>query len=152
MTSRWLPVLAISAAFALAGCTTATVATPATSAAPAASAPAASEPAASEPGASASAGGGAGVCAPSNEVGPVQATMADRTFLPSTITARVGDVITWTNTDTTTHTATFRDDPTCTTENLGTSETGGLTFSAPGTYAFVCKIHSDMTGTIEVTS
>jgi plastocyanin len=143
MNNRWLPVLAIIAAIALAACTTVTVTTPA---------PAASAPAASVPAATASAASGTGVCAPSTEVGPVQATMADRTFIPSTITAKVGDVITWTNTDTTTHTATLRDDPACTTPNLGTNDTGGLTFSAPGTYAFVCKIHSDMTGTIEVTS
>jgi plastocyanin len=77
--------------------------------------------------------------------------MAGRAFSPTTIQAKVGDVITWTNNDTLPHTATLTDDPTCTTENLATGATGSLTFSAAGSYAFFCKIHSDMTGTIEVT-
>ena len=60
--------------------------------------------------------------------------------------------ITWTNGDGVPHTATYKDNPTCTTERLGQGESGGLTFSAAGTYAFFCQVHTDMTGTIEVTS
>jgi plastocyanin len=77
--------------------------------------------------------------------------MAQRAFVPTTIQAKVGDVIAWTNTDSLPHTATFKDDPGCTTDTLSSGATGALTFSAPGSYAFFCKIHSDMTGTIEVT-
>jgi plastocyanin len=145
--SRLLPVLAVTAILALAACTGAT--TPGTAGAgspePAASVPAsASAPAAST-------ATGTGACAPSTEPGTVQAGMTGSSFAPSTIEAKVGDVIAWTNSDSVPHTATVRDDPTCTTENLGQGDTGGLTFSAAGTYAFFCKIHSDMTGTIEVT-
>jgi plastocyanin len=145
--SRLLPVLALTAALALAACAgggttgTASAGPPE----PAASAPA-SAPAASD------AGAGAGVCAPSSEAGTVEAAMTGNAFSPGTIQAKVGDVITWTNGDGVPHTATYKDDPTCTTERLGQDESGGLTFSAAGTYAFFCQVHTDMTGTIEVTS
>ena len=145
--SRLLPVLAMTAALALAACAgggttgTASAGPPE----PAASAPA-SAPAASD------AGAGAGVCAPSTEAGTVEAAMTGNAFSPGTIQAKVGDVITWTNGDGVPHTATYKDDPTCTTERLGQGESGGLTFSAAGTYAFFCQIHTDMNGTIEVTS
>lgn len=145
--SRLLPVLAMTAALALSAC--ASGGTTGTASAgppePAASAPA-SAPAASD------AGAGAGVCAPSSEAGTVEAAMTGNAFSPGTIQAKVGDVITWTNGDGVPHTATYKDDPTCTTARLGQGESGGLTFSAAGTYAFFCQIHTDMTGTIEVTS
>lgn len=108
-------------------------------------------PAAATPAASPASGSGGGACAPSTAAATVEASMAQRAFVPTTIQAKVGDVIVWTNSDTVPHTATLKDDPACTTETLSPGATGGLTFSAAGSYAFFCKIHSDMTGTIEVT-
>jgi plastocyanin len=130
MSSRLRPILAIAAALSLAACTGGTTTPPA---------------------ASAGGGGGAATCTVSTNPGTVQAAMAGRAFTPSTIQAKVGDVIAWTNNDTLPHTATVKDDPTCTTDTLSTGKSGALTFSAAGTYAFFCKIHSDMTGTIEIT-
>jgi plastocyanin len=111
------------------------------------------EPAASTSAAPASAidGAAGAVCAPSTDAGTVQAAMSGTAFVPTTIQAKVGDVIAWTNNDPIGHTATVDDDPNCTTPTLANGEVGALTFSAPGTYAFHCKIHSSMTGTIEVT-
>jgi plastocyanin len=108
-------------------------------------------PAGSAPGASTDAGAGAAPCAPSSNPGTVQASMAGIAFTPTTIDAKVGDVVAWTNNDSTAHTATVDDDPDCTTETLAPGATGGISFSAAGSYAFHCKIHSNMTGTIEVT-
>lgn len=104
------------------------------------------------PAATASAATGGAACAPTADAGTVAAAMADTAFSPGQITAKVGDVVAWTNNDSATHTATLKDDPTCTTANLGQGETGALKFTAAGTYPFVCKIHASMTGTIEVTS
>jgi plastocyanin len=104
--------------------------------------------AASEPAGSAA----AGACAPSTAAATVTAAMADIAFEPAQISAKVGDVIAWTNEDSVQHTATLKDDPACTTANLGGGETGALMFSAAGSYPFFCKIHPSMTGTIEVTS
>lgn len=141
MSHRMIPVF-VTAALVLAGCSGGSTGTAgAGSPVPAASAPAASS----------DAGGGTAVCATSSEPGTVQASMAGSAFTPSTIQAKVGDVIAWTNNDSIGHTATVDDDPACTTETLAGGETGALTFSAAGTYAFHCKIHSFMTGTIEVT-
>lgn len=155
MPSRPLPLLtvAIAAVLSLAACgaSTSTGTAGVSSPVPAASAPAASVPAASAPAASAGAGSGSGVCTTSTAAGTVQAGMSGITFVPATIQAKVGDVIAWTNNDTVAHTATFKDDPTCTTELLAPGATGALTFSAAGTYALICKIHATMSATIEVT-
>lgn len=140
--SRLLPTLAMTAVLTLAACAGGGAGT--ASVGP-------TEPAAS-PSPAASAGGAGAVCAPSTETGTVEAAMTGNAFSPGTIQAKVGDVITWTNGDGVPHTATYKDDPTCTTENLGKGESGSLSFSAAGTYAFFCKVHPDMTGTIEVTS
>ena len=156
--TRLLPVLAMTAVLTLAACSpaastggTASVGPPepALTAPPSAAATDAAPPASA---AATDAGSGAGVCAPSTETGTVQAAMSGSAFTPGTIQAKVGDVITWTNGDGVPHTATYKDDPTCTTERLGQGDTGSLTFSAAGTYAIICKIHADMSETIEVTS
>jgi plastocyanin len=139
MSRRLLTTLAISATFALAACSGGAAITAAPTGAPAASS-------------SAAAGGGGAVCAASNDAGAVQATMSGVAFVPGTIAAKVGEVITWKNDDQVLHTATFKDDPACTTPTLDPGATGGLTFSAPGTYPLICKIHSNMAATIEVTS
>jgi plastocyanin len=143
MSRRLLPVLAIAAVLSVAACTSGT---PTATGGASSPAPAEATPAAS------SGGAGGAACTPSTAAGTVQAAMAQRAFTPATIQAKVGDVIAWTNNDTLPHTATLKDDPACTTETLSPGATGGLTFSAAGTYAFFCKIHSDMTGTIEVTN
>jgi plastocyanin len=76
--------------------------------------------------------------------------MSGFAFDPSTVEAAAGDVITWTNNDSAPHTATLKDDPACTTENLGNGQAGSLTFSAAGSYEIFCKIHPDMSATVEV--
>lgn len=146
--SRLLPVLAMTAVLSVAACAGGGT----TGTASVGPAEPAGSPVASPSAAATDAGSGAGVCAPSTETGTVQAAMTGNAFSPGTIEAKVGDVITWTNGDGVPHTATYKDDPACTTDRLGQGESGGLTFSAAGTYAFFCQVHTDMTGTIEVTS
>lgn len=145
MSSRPLPLLtlAIAAILSLVACGTSTSTGTAGVSSPV--------PVASAPESSSGAGSGAGDCTASTTAGTVQAGMSGIAFVPATIQAKVGDVIAWTNNDTVAHTATLKDDPACTTETLAPGATGALTFSAAGTYAFICKIHSSMSGTIEVT-
>ena len=156
MSRRPIPVVvvAIAAVFAIAACGTGggsgsaaspeavgggrygdTAATPA----PASAAPAAGGSAAT------------GACTASTAAATVDVTIAELAFTPDSVKAKVGDVIGFTNEDTVPHTATL-DDGSCTTENLGNGQTGALTFSAPGTYPFHCKIHTGMTGSFEITS
>jgi len=117
--------------------------------APAASAPAASESAA----ASAPASAAAAPCAASDTAGAVSVKIANFAFDPATVKAKVGDTITWTNSDSTGHTATIKgNEAACTTAILASGKSGGISFSAAGTYDFFCKIHPQMTGKTEVTS
>lgn len=143
MHHRRLPILATTAALLLLGACSGGGATSAPAASEAAPSVAASEPAASEP----AAGGAA--CTPSTAAGEVSVAIADFAFNPADITATVGQTVTFTNNDSAPHTATL-DDDSCTTENLNEGDSGGLTFSAAGTYPFHCNVHPNMKGTITV--
>jgi plastocyanin len=147
MTRRIAPALGLFAILVAAcsggGATTAPSEAPATAAAPSA---AASEAAPSE---AAPSEAGGGVCAATTDAGTVEVTVQGRAFGPGKVTAKVGDVIVWTNKDSVPHTATL-DDDSCTTGSLGKDASGALVFSAPGTYPYHCRIHPDMTGTIEI--
>ena len=139
--------LAVAAALLLivSACSGGTATTPAPASQPAATeAPASESPAASESGAATEA------CAPSTDAGTVSATIANFAFSPATITAKVGDVVSWTNNDSAPHTATLKSDATCTTDNLANGASGGILFNTAGSYDYFCKIHPSMTGKIEV--
>ena len=78
-------------------------------------------------------------------------TIADFAFSPPMLTITAGDTVTWTNEDQVVHTATSA---------TGAFDSGDLaqgasfsfTFTTPGTYAYVCSPHPDMTGQIVVQS
>jgi plastocyanin len=124
----------------LAACSGGT-ATSAPSTAPQSQAPGSQTPASQAPGSEAPASAAAGPCAPSDATGAVSVTIADFAFNPATVTAKVGDVISWTNNDSVQHTATIDSDETCTTPALSKDASGGITFSQAGSYDFHCKIH-----------
>lgn len=90
----------------------------------------------------------AGTCAASTATPTMSVTIADFAF-PASITAKVGDVVGFTNEDGAPHTATLADGS-CTTENIAQGATGSLVFSAAGSYPIFCKIHPDMTATVEI--
>ena len=129
MTRRPIQILALFSTLALAAC--------GGSAATAAPSTAASAPPA------------AAVCAKSADPGTVAVSITDFEFSPAAVTAKVGDVVAFTNSGDATHTATL-DEGDCGTDKLAGGATGALTFSKAGTYAFHCAIHSAMTGTIKV--
>ena len=70
-------------------------------------------------------------------------------FTPATLTITVGDTVTWTNGDGAPHTATAKD---------GSFDSGTLlrgasfshTFTAAGSFSYVCKVHPSMTATVIV--
>jgi plastocyanin len=75
--------------------------------------------------------------------------MAGRAFTPRTLTVDAGTVVRWRNNDTREHTVTANDRS----FDSGLMPVGATfvrTFSTPGTYAYLCLIHPDMTGTIAV--
>ena len=137
MRNRPLVTLAAGAVLLLAACsgggaTTAPTSAPSAEASAEASAPAAGA-----------------ACAESAAAGEVSVSIADFAFSPADITASVGQTITFTNNDSAPHTATL-DDDSCGTTNIANGETGGLTFSAAGTFPFHCAVHPNMKGTITV--
>lgn len=70
-------------------------------------------------------------------------------FDPTATTAKVGDVIQWTNTGSVAHNVTFAD-PTLTSGTLQQNNTWQVKITVPGTYAFHCTFHPGMDGQITV--
>ena len=89
------------------------------------------------------------VCADSTGTTVVSSTVAGFAWEP--VTAKVGDVITWTNSDAAPHRVAL-DDATCKMSgNIpGNGGKASLVFSVAGTYPFHCSVHPNMTGTITI--
>jgi plastocyanin len=81
--------------------------------------------------------------------GSTPATIVDFGFQPSPLTIRAGTTVTWTNTGSAPHTATA-DDGSFDSGTLSSGSTFSQPFTKAGTYAYHCKIHSSMTGTVIV--
>ena len=102
-----------------------------------------------------STGGGAAsaaasACKETADAGAVAVKVIDFAFQPSAVTATTGQVIAFSNTGSTGHTATL-DSGGCATGTIDAGKSDGLVFSVAGTYKFHCSIHpSKMTGTIVV--
>lgn len=75
--------------------------------------------------------------------------IADFAFAPATLTITAGDTVTWTNEDPVVHTATSTTGA-FDSGDLAEGESFSLTFTAPGTYAYLCTPHPGMTGQITV--
>lgn len=86
-------------------------------------------------------------CAPAASGASV--TIAGFAFDPASLDVAAGTTVTWTNQDSTQHTVTAAD---------GSFESGAIaeggtfsqTFDTPGTYAYACRFHPTMKGTITV--
>jgi hypothetical protein len=73
--------------------------------------------------------------------------MQDFSFSPGTVQIGVGGTVTWSNAGAEDHTATGS------AFDTGTVSPGGSashTFAAAGTFSYICNIHPDMTGTVQV--
>jgi plastocyanin len=90
--------------------------------------------------------GGAGSSAP---VATTAVSMAKSyRFAPNRIVIKAGQTVTWTNNDNFTHTVKFegQDD-----RKVDRGASVSITFDKPGTYNYVCTLHSkDMHGTVIV--
>ena len=83
--------------------------------------------------------------------GSVELTAANFAFEPSDLSAAAGDTIEFTNDDDAPHTFTSDDAGVDEEVEPGGSTTIDLADVEPGTYDYICKIHPDMKGTLEVT-
>jgi plastocyanin len=93
---------------------------------------------------------GAGGAAPSGGAPrAAKVEIADFAYDPDPVTVQAGGKVTWLNQDSAPHTATAED----ASFDTGTLEEGKLqseTFKEAGTYEYICQIHPDMHGTVEV--
>jgi len=84
--------------------------------------------------------------------GDVTIDMKNIAYLPAAATAKAGDVVVWTNSDTVAHTVTKTGGPGPNFDS-GTIPVGGTysqTVKMPGKIDYVCTIHPNQTGTLTV--
>jgi plastocyanin len=93
---------------------------------------------------------GGNALAPSGDaVRSAKVEIEDFAYDPDPVTIEEGGKVIWINRDSAPHTATAEDGS----FDTGTLEEGKLkseSFKQPGTYAYVCSIHPQMHGTVEV--
>jgi plastocyanin len=85
--------------------------------------------------------------APASASGASAVTIRDFSFNPDGVTVHAGDTVTWTNDGTADHTATGKGFDSGV---LHSGKSYSHTFSSPGTFSYVCQIHSFMKGKITV--
>lgn len=93
---------------------------------------------------------GGNAAAPSGDaVRSAEVEIEDFAYSPDPVTIEEGGKVTWKNRDSAPHTATAEDGS----FDTGTIEEDKLkseTFKEPGTYTYICSIHPQMHGTVEV--
>lgn len=95
------------------------------------------------------AAGGNGLAPSGDAVRSAEVEIEDFAYRPDPVTIEEGGKVIWKNRDSAPHTATAADGS----FDTGTIEEDKLkaeTFKEPGTYAYVCSIHPQMHGTVEV--
>jgi plastocyanin len=106
-------------------------------------------PAATTEGGDDSAQGGNAPAPSGNAVRVAKVEIVDFAYDPDPVTIEEGGKVIWINRDSAPHTATAEDGS----FDTGTLEEGKLkseSFKGAGTYAYICSIHPDMHGTVEV--
>jgi len=94
--------------------------------------------------------GGVALSVPAPAAAASQAIqITDSAFGTAALTVQVGDTVTWTNADDRPHTVTSQDGA-FDSGNLDEGGTFSFTFTAAGTYAYLCEYHPDMRATIVV--
>ena len=79
---------------------------------------------------------------------PVTVEVKDFKFRPGTVTVAPGTTVTWHNADESPHTVTFTDG--AGSGGLERDDRYSYTFTKPGTYNYVCKIHPNMRADVVV--
>lgn len=101
-----------------------------------------------EPGDDSTASGNA--AAPSGDaVRAAEVEIEDFAYDPDPVTIEEGGKVIWKNRDSAPHTATA-DDGSFDTGTIEEDKLKSATFKQPGTYSYICSIHPDMHGTVEV--
>jgi plastocyanin len=90
--------------------------------------------------------------APAAAAGGVTIDMKDIKYVPEQATAKVGQTVTWTNSDSVAHTVTKADGPgeDFDSGTIAAGKTYEQKFTEAGTVSYVCTIHPNQTGSIDV--
>jgi plastocyanin len=80
----------------------------------------------------------------------VAVKMKDILFVPEMVTARVGQTVRWTNEDSIAHTVKAEQGASFASKALSHGDTYEQKLTKPGRIAYVCTIHPNQKGTIEV--
>lgn len=120
--------------------------------------PTASEPTSVSASASATAGATSSSSSPSPSAAPqpqaVAKDVTDNSFPDGTFSIRAGDTVVWTHRGSNLHSVTsdgnFDSHPNCPPVCMLSGQTFTQTFDSAGTFAYRCKIHASMTGTVTV--
>lgn len=92
-----------------------------------------------------------GVASPAAAAGH-HVTIASYAYSPNPLTIAQGDTVTWTNTDSVGHDITVTSGPaTFQSPLLSKGQSWSYTFTAAGTYSYICSVHPDMRATVSVT-
>ena len=83
--------------------------------------------------------------------GDMTITIKDFAFEPQDVQAEVGQKITWVNEDDAPHNAVQQGGDELKTKTFGKGESDSVTLDKPGTIEYICTVHPEMQGTIEVT-
>ena len=81
----------------------------------------------------------------------LQIAIRDFAFQPSDLTVPAGTTLSWTNHDGAPHTVTFRNGM-GDSGTLSSDQSFSYTFATPGSYAYYCRIHPNMTAEVKVTA
>lgn len=78
-------------------------------------------------------------------------TIASYAYAPTPLSITTGDTVTWTNTDSVGHDITVTSGPTTfQSPLLSKGQSWSYTFTAAGTYNYICSVHPDMKATVIV--
>jgi plastocyanin len=83
--------------------------------------------------------------------GTIAVTMQNFAFAPNRVDAKVGQTIKWTNADDVAHNVTATSGQHFKSKDFSRGGTYSYKLNKPGTIAYVCTIHPNMTGQIVVT-
>lgn len=98
-----------------------------------------------------SSSGSSGASTPVSSGNTVAVKMSQIMFSPKTVSAKVGQTVTWTNEDSTDHNVTAQGGESFKSADFGQGKSYSYKVDKPGTIKYVCTIHPGMEGTITVT-
>jgi len=75
--------------------------------------------------------------------------LGNQAFQPDSLDVTAGSTVTWTNTDSVTHTSTS-DNAGWNSGNIGSGKQFSVSFPTAGTFTYHCAIHPGMVGTVVV--